>query len=924
MASCLALREQNRPAGAQEREPGLSYPAQGKRGASKPGAAQAGDRRRGVDAENCDPSSACPHPGGGVPLTGIPPGGKSGVLPVSLGPQKPRLPIDFKEAHRRWEERLQKGKAKKKPCTKPEPFNFSQPAAPRAALLSKKFSHAAGAETDRAEQLPSSQAVEAVQSVSDGAQPAVPVINRAAQPPRPDQCARPAASKPARPLGPLSRDAGQPELREGSTDAHPRPRNTVLCVNPAVGVTEQPAHPTGTHPGPPVPRRPVGAPHTEHSWRVFARDPTQPSPSKTRDSKSPPVSGPVLCGPSESRKVGWLPHHAAFPLAKQTVQFADPPSGRPGQCLTPVFSPGLQSARRALCHSARGAVLPHYTDTTLGSTGHSAVPAPHASYSQVPGTGQSVTGNAVQCEHSTPGNSVPGVPPLTGSTVQLENGNLVQCEHLKPGNSVPGVPPVTGNSVQGEHSEPGNSVPGVPPVTGNSVQGEHSEPGNSVPGIPPVTGNFVQGEHSEPGNSVQPVNENSGSDPEPITQNTADTALTGGPVPFTPDPAALRRILASEAEHCPASLRGSSVCMPRKMLLSKGRSAVVSDGAGSVPFSPDPEALRSILRNEGLRARAPLGEQSRASVRGSSICMPRRIPKAKAQKAGATGPGDEQAVTAQLSMPRRVPNTRPSSMRKLGQSVFRTPVFRTTPRVEGYSKDPGLYKEQDSVVQELRFEEQEQRAADGSGTGSRPDARSEIAAPSPVLEREDQGPREEETGRRQLPERDGAGVPQPFLQAPHRASVIVFSQGPRVHREDAVQESVLAPRAGPGSGREGRVQTWQPGLLLSGGHPDVEQSVPETAACPQGKLPPTAPALAGSTPAPPTGTRLRRPRPLVPSLQEALLDEECAFYTSCGPAPPRPAPIRRCANPLARTFDFEDSLFEPISSPSSAEEQSFM
>ncbi|CAL8323396.1 unnamed protein product [Merluccius merluccius] len=164
-------------------------------------------------------------------------------------------------------------------------------------------------------------------------------------------------------------------------------------------------------------------------------------------------------------------------------------------------------------------------------------------------------------------------------------------------------------------------------------------------------------------------------------------------------------------------------------------------------------------------------------------------------------------------------------------------------------------------------------------------------------------------------EKSGGG--QPFLQQPHRESVIFFSTGKKLFRAPRVEKP------------EGLIQSEQHGDALvaqRATEPGLDGKRPEFD--PAGLRKHFAPSLQrdflvhkSSAAASPAMALLLKRRLL---LDELRLDEEVATYTCCSvpEAQPFQPPRPRCGNPLASFLHFQDStMFVPVGydgSPGSA------
>nr|XP_023687465.1 flocculation protein FLO11-like isoform X2 [Paramormyrops kingsleyae] len=292
-------------------------------------------------------------------------------------------------------------------------------------------------------------------------------------------------------------------------------------------------------------------------------------------------------------------------------------------------------------------------------------------------------------------------------------------------------------------------------------------------------------------------------------QDSTTSSQTSAALPRRPalSPGATPRVSANTP-------REGGVYLPQRVPV-RGRRGGGADTGNPTPFSPDPAALMSILRNEGVRA----GDAFRGSVcsmgRSSSNYLPQRVPVTKSRHAAgaATAPPQAESTSTRTPTtrwtPQRVPNTRPQSMLKL-HLTHRTPILRHTPKLEsiqGFSSALKSCKEV-NVVQRL-FEDVEEEEevivlhSGGKNTDFQKDGASEPKATVFPSVEEEAGPVEgvEQTAK--------PSEPQPFVQAVHRGSVIVFTQGGKVLHTPGPAEGLqvqqattsMAPRAPPVRGQ---------------------------------------------------------------------------------------------------------------------------
>ncbi|XP_062871560.1 uncharacterized protein troap isoform X2 [Trichomycterus rosablanca] len=391
----------------------------------------------------------------------------------------------------------------------------------------------------------------------------------------------------------------------------------------------------------------------------------------------------------------------------------------------------------------------------------------------------------------------------------------------------------------------------------------------------------------------------------PQTHTAAAAARPAGAEPFSPDPSALRSILLNEGVKAGAvttprcsvapSGRKTSIYSAQRVPVKKTQTEAVTFG-GTVPFSPDPVALSSILLNEGVKVGGPTGTTPRVSVcpsrRGTSIYSAQRVPvrKPRAEEAGRTGASQTPTLKG---TPQRVPLSQSQSVRRL-ISRHKTPLVSESP---GFSKTQapntdGSAKQEEDVVQRLFQEEQECENEQMQKEG-------EDVSPCHLLQHH----QPTETGRKledsmdqcRLEEENKPPAAQPFIQAPHRQSVIVFGARAQMP-QDTGQTQPCVAQSGDSAplvqtvGSQGDLKSDQNKVLSPGGLCKTKASSLSMAAC-----------------------VLRR---RLPPLEELFLDDECATYTSrqqFWPAQPR------CINPVASLLLFQDSTcFVPISWTSSS------
>ncbi|KAI5095622.1 hypothetical protein C0J45_14052, partial [Silurus meridionalis] len=294
-------------------------------------------------------------------------------------------------------------------------------------------------------------------------------------------------------------------------------------------------------------------------------------------------------------------------------------------------------------------------------------------------------------------------------------------------------------------------------------------------------------------------------------------------------------------------------------------------------FSPDPSALCSILLNEGIKVREHDGATPRVSTcppgRGTSIYSAQRVPlkKSRAEEAGNTGISQTPVSTWN---PQRVPASQSQSVRG-PKSTHNTHLLSISPGFGGTQAScmASSSQQEEEVVQRLFQEEPEHE-----GNEQMEDK---------VTSGQMQLHHHTKAGTNQS-EKEKIPAAQPFIQAPHRQSVIVFSSGHKLFalngaQPTSIETSQHAVQPQPCADQSSRSQ--------SGLSSETERSVTP------GKLCKTKASSLSSA-----ACILKRR--LLP-LEEMFLDEECTMYTSrpqSWPAHPR------CYNPVASTLLFQDSI----------------
>ncbi|XP_067303348.1 uncharacterized protein troap [Pseudorasbora parva] len=379
---------------------------------------------------------------------------------------------------------------------------------------------------------------------------------------------------------------------------------------------------------------------------------------------------------------------------------------------------------------------------------------------------------------------------------------------------------------------------------------------------------------------------------------------------FSPDPSVLRDVLlvngaTSRAPTCLPG-RGTSVYSAQRVPVKKPQTNDLAAGkasAGSaVYFSPDPAALRSILLNEGIRAS---GETPRVSTcptgRGTSIYSAQRVPVKKNKPEATAAAAASQCANRTPVMkwtPQRVANTKPQSMRKLLTTQKMSSLRGSLGLCGGHQPSTGLLMchEGEDVVQRL-FKDQDQM---DDGRIEQDEATSQQLMKCHQTAEAQSRIKEKSDSNHCHTANKGKKTAQPFIQAAHRGSVIVFSSSQRLG-SDRSQDTLKSTGAGAA-------------LQLSEDRHTSHNALPPLSDQRNGsQIHPSLDRIKQSHTKAPTDTHStavtalrRRHTPL----EEMILDEECATYTSrLLSCPLQP----RCGNPVATTLLFQDSTsFSPI------------
>uniref|UniRef100_A0A8C1EQF2 Trophinin associated protein n=1 Tax=Cyprinus carpio carpio TaxID=630221 RepID=A0A8C1EQF2_CYPCA len=365
---------------------------------------------------------------------------------------------------------------------------------------------------------------------------------------------------------------------------------------------------------------------------------------------------------------------------------------------------------------------------------------------------------------------------------------------------------------------------------------------------------------------------------------------------------------------CPPG-QGTSNNLPQRVVKKSHGVDVTTDKAGL--FSPDPSALRSILQSDGTRLGEHVGATPRASAcptgRGTSIYSVRAflfvfcLSNVSSPSTSCFRPFKPMVLCCGAGAvrtpvmkwtPQRVAKSKPQSMRKLCTTQKMSSLRGSPGLRESHDPSTGLLvcQEGEDVVQRL-FEDQEQMEDDQIGQD---DITSQQLLNSHQTTEAQSKIKENSDTNHCHTENEGKKTVQPFIQAAHRGSVIVFSSSQRLG-SDRSQDTLKNP------GISAPLQLCLGQLTSHNAIPLQSDQSNGSWINPSLDLPKQsqskAPAVKQST----AMSALRRRHT---PLEEMILDEECAMYTSRLLSCPLQT---RCGNPVATTLLFQDSTcFLPI------------
>uniref|UniRef100_A0A8C1VJW4 Si:ch211-156j22.4 n=1 Tax=Cyprinus carpio TaxID=7962 RepID=A0A8C1VJW4_CYPCA len=350
--------------------------------------------------------------------------------------------------------------------------------------------------------------------------------------------------------------------------------------------------------------------------------------------------------------------------------------------------------------------------------------------------------------------------------------------------------------------------------------------------------------------------------------------------------------------------------LPQRVVKKSHGVDVIADKAGL--FYPDPLALRSILQSDGMSLGEHVGATPRASTcptgRGTSVYSAQRVPVRKPQtddsaavKVSAVLLSIQLHVfipvnhcfSAVLQVGSQTPNHMSIGIKKLCTAQKMSSLRGSPGLHEAHNPSTGLLvcQKREDVVQRL-FEDQEQMDDDQI---DQDDITSQQLLNSHQTTEAQSTIKENSDSKSCHTKNEGKKTAQPFIQAAHRGSVIVFSSSQRL------SDTLKTPGTGDPLQLFDSQLTSHNALLLQSDQSNGSQINPSLDLPKQSQS--KAPIVMHST----TVSALRRRHN---PLEEMFLDEECATYTSrLLSCPLQP----RCGNPVAATLLFQDSTcFLPI------------
>lgn len=404
----------------------------------------------------------------------------------------------------------------------------------------------------------------------------------------------------------------------------------------------------------------------------------------------------------------------------------------------------------------------------------------------------------------------------------------------------------------------------------------------------------------------------------PLQVAAAASSSSGSGEAFQLDHAALLSILRDEGvgamrvvSATPESTRPYKYLPQRVSVMKSHQKAGPLTGPMRVAqFSLDPTAMLSTLQGEVLNAGGPLMEtpSNRPTGRTTSIYTVRRVPVTKPRGETPGGPlvVQREGTPTMKWTPRRVPNTRHQPMASMHKSCLSVGLNPPAGHSEPQPHD-------EDVVQRLFDDQDDEPTVNASDREPKMPA-DQLSAPASTKKKkeaaggghEDQQMDKAEAVQQQQEKKSAGG--QPFLQEPHRESVIFFSTGKNLFRDPRFQmpKDLVRP------GRRGDASDAQRATV-----PGSDGKQPELDPSGLGKhfassLQRESLFHKSGAASSPTIALLRKHRL---QFEEHRMDKEVAAYTCCSvPDAQPPQPLRpRCGNPLASFLHFQDATtFWPV------------
>ncbi|KAL6483055.1 hypothetical protein MHYP_G00079270 [Metynnis hypsauchen] len=434
---------------------------------------------------------------------------------------------------------------------------------------------------------------------------------------------------------------------------------------------------------------------------------------------------------------------------------------------------------------------------------------------------------------------------------------------------------------------------------------------------------------------------------QPATKGCIETLLaanctntTGCAVAFSPDLSALRSILLNEGVKVSGPIgatlqasarpfgRGTSIYSAQRVPVKKPQTkATTAEPTGSaVPFSPDPSALHSILK-EGVKVDGLSGATPRVSTcpsgRETSIYSAQRVPVKKLQPEAATAmPGRTGSAVPFSPDPSALRSILLNEGIKAGGPAVGTPRVSTCPSGRGTS----IYSAQRVPIKKTQAEGPVTRG-EHTGASRTPNIKwtqqrvpcsqsqslrrlicakkTPVFSASPGLSKtpgastDSSTPQEEDVVQRLFQEEPEQEENEQMEEGRDTGPSLEHHQTVEPHFKHEIPEPAGQLQPCPASTE---VQSTAPA--------QAAQSSGSQSALNSDSKQVTPGALCKTKAASGLSSAVCALRRRLPPLEEMFLDEECAMYTSCQQAwPAQP----RCSNPVASSLFFQDSTcFLPI------------